>query len=86
MERIGKVLHVSSSKNIVLKAETHAQIGDKVVDENLRQIGRIFDIFGPVSAPYVSVKTDEENLHSFAGRTLYVVPSKNTKRVKGRKR
>ena len=70
MERIGKVLHITSDKNIILKAENRAQIGDIVVDENLKPVGKIFDIFGPVSSPYVSVKADTENLHSFINLSL----------------
>jgi len=81
---MGKVLHITSDKNIILKAENHVQIGAKVVDENLKPVGKIFDIFGPVSSPYVSVKAETENLDSFIGRTLYVVPSKSQR--KGRER
>lgn len=86
MERIGRVLHIASDKNIILKAETHAKIGDEVVDENLKYVGRIFDIFGSVSSPYVSVKSNADDLQSFVNRTLYVVPSKNARRVRGRRR
>ena len=86
MERIGKVLHISSNKNIILKAENRAQIGDRVVDENLEPVGKIFDIFGPVSSPYVSVKTDIENLQSLTNRILYVAPSKGLRRERGKRR
>ena len=86
MERIGKVLHITSDKNIILKAENRAQIGDIVVDENLKPVGKIFDIFGPVSSPYVSVKADTENLHSSINRILYVIPSKNPRKGRGKRR
>jgi RNA-binding protein len=86
LERIGKVLHVTSDRNIILKAENRAQIGDRVVDENLKPVGKIFDIFGPVSSPYVSVKVDTENSHSFIDRNLYVIPSKNLRKGRGKRR
>jgi len=86
LERIGKVLHVTSDRNIILKVGNHARIGDKVVDENLKPIGKIFDIFGPVSSPYVSVKTDTKNLDSFIDRILYVVPSKSLRKGRGKRR
>jgi len=86
LERIGKILHITSDKNIILKAENRAQIGDRVVDENLRPVGKIFDIFGPVSAPYVSVKADTEDLHPFSDRILYVIPSKNARKGRGKRR
>jgi len=81
---MGKVLHITSNKNIILKAENCAQIGARVVDENLKPVGKIFDIFGPVSSPYVSVKPDTENPDSFIGRTLYMIPSKSQR--KGREK
>ena len=86
MERLGKVLHIASSKNIILKAENSAQIGDRVVDESLKPVGRIFDIFGPTSSPYVSVKADTENPHSFIDRTLYIKPSKSPRKERGKVR
>ena len=86
MERIGKVLHITPNRNIIVKAENRAQIGDTVVDESLKPVGKIFDIFGPVSSPYVSVKTETENLHSFIDRILYVVPSKGSRKGRGKRR
>jgi len=86
LERIGKILHITSDKNIILKAENRARIGDRVVDENLNPIGKIFDIFGPVSSPYVSVKADTENFQSSTDRILYVVPSRSQRKGRGKRR
>jgi RNA-binding protein len=69
------VLHISSSRNLILKAERLPRINDKVVDENLKPIGRVFDIFGPVSSPYVAVKPNVEETQRFVNRVLYVFPS-----------
>jgi len=85
LKRIGRALHVSSSKNIILKAENLPKIGDKVIDENLRSLGIISDIFGPVSAPYISVKTDAKEPHHLVDHVLYTIPS-NPPREKRRKR
>jgi len=85
LQRIGRALHISSNKNIILKAENPPKSNDKVVDKNFRSIGTVFDIFGPVSAPYVSVKTDVTEPHHLVGHVLYAVPSKSPKK-KGRKR
>jgi rRNA processing protein Gar1 len=86
LERIGKILHITSDKNIILKAENRARIGDRVVDEYLNPIGKIFDIFGPVSSPYVSVKADTENFQSSTDRILYVVPSRSQRKGRGKRR
>lgn len=76
MIRLGRVLHVSPSRNIVIKVENTPKIGETVVDENLRHVGEVFDVFGPVSSPYVAVRTKISKPEDFVGKTLYVFPSK----------
>lgn len=80
MYRIGFVLHVSSNKNIILKSENLPRIGNKVVDEQLKPVGTVFDIFGPTSAPYVAVKPDSEDPHRLVNHVLYTIPSSVRKR------
>lgn len=72
MQRIGHVLHVSPDRNLILKAEKLPRIGAKVIDEKLKPLGKVFDIFGPVSSPYVKVKTKIKETERFIGRVLYV--------------
>ena len=77
LNRIGHVLHVSNTKNIILKAENVPRIGDKVINEKLKPIGIVFDVFGPTSSPYVSVKPHSESKEQLNNRVLYAVPSKD---------
>ena len=84
MHRLGHVLHVSSSKNLILKAVKLPRINDKVVDENLKSVGTVFDVFGPVSSSYVAVKPNVEEPQRFVNRVLYVFPSQK-RRWKKRK-
>lgn len=86
MQRIGRVLHISSNRNMILKAENLPRIRDRVVDEKLKPVGTVFDIFGPVSSPYVSVKTEIGDLHRLVNRVLYSIPSPESKKVKRRRR
>ena len=74
MQRIGLVLHVSSSKNIIIKAANLPRIGDEAVDENLKKIGTVFDIFGPVSSPYIAVRPSVEEPRRLVDQPLYAVP------------
>jgi RNA-binding protein len=76
------VLHISPSKNAIIKVENTPKIGEKVVDENLRQIGEVFDIFGPVSSPYVAVKPKIAKPDVLVNKVLYVLPSKKGKERK----
>ena len=56
LQRLGKVLNVTPSQNIVVKIDKAPKMGAAVIDENLQVVGRIFDIIGPVSSPYAVIK------------------------------
>jgi rRNA processing protein Gar1 len=74
LHRIGHILHVSNTKNIILKAENVPHIGDKVTDEKLRPVGKVFDVFGPTSSPYVAVKPKSYRPEKLTNQVLYSVP------------
>ena len=79
MQRLGRVLHVSQSRNIIITIENMPKIGDTVVNENLKPIGKILDIFGPVSSPYTSIKPKMQEIDKLTDKMLYVLPSKSRK-------
>lgn len=79
MQRLGRVLHFSSSKNLILKAEKLPRINEKVVDANLKSVGTVFDVFGPVSSPYVAVKPSIEEPQRFVNNILYIFSSPKRK-------
>jgi RNA-binding protein len=79
LQRLGQVLHVSQSRNIIITIGNLPKIGETVVNENLKSIGKILDIFGPVSSPYASVKPKIPEIGKFRGKMLYVLPSKRRK-------
>ena len=72
MRRLGKVLHQSPSGNAIVKVENIPKIGDTVVDEKLRHIGTIADVFGPVSSPYAAVRIKLSKPGKLHDKTLYV--------------
>jgi RNA-binding protein len=84
LQRIGLVLHVTSSKNMIIKAASLPRIGDDAVDENLKKIGTVFDIFGPVSSPYVAVRPSVEEPSRFINRAIYAIPSSKLRRERRR--
>jgi RNA-binding protein len=69
------VLHVGSSKRLILKAEKVPRINDKVMDENLKFVGVVFDVFGPVASPYVAVEPSVDEPERLVNHVLYVSPS-----------
>lgn len=80
MQRLGLVLHISPSRNIITKTENVPKIGDAVVDEDLKPIGKVFDIFGPVSSPYAAVRPSTREAGRLASKMLYVIPSERRRR------
>jgi len=79
LQRLGRAFHISPSRNIIIKVESVPKIGERVVDENLKPVGKVFDVFGPVSSPYVAVKPTIQKPEKLTNRVLYVLPSKRRK-------
>lgn len=82
LQRLGRVLNVTPSQSLVVKADNAPKLGLEVVDENLKVVGKIFDIIGPVSAPYVVVKPTIREPAKLANKQLYLLLSKTMKREK----
>ena len=75
---IGAVDHLShGSGNLILRAEREVKIGETVLDSKKKKMGVVFDFFGPVSSPFISVRPTVESPEKYVGKPLY---------VKGRKR
>jgi len=65
---------------MITKIENIPRIGETVVDENLKTVGKILDIFGPVSSPYATIKPATRELEKLTNKMLYVLPSKGERR------
>ena len=76
LQRLGKVLNVTPSQNIVVKIDKPPKMGAAVIDENLKTVGRIFDIIGPVTSPYAVIKPSVKDPEKLVSRQLYVSSSK----------
>jgi RNA-binding protein len=76
LQRLGKVLSVTPSQSLVVRTDKPAKLGSAVIDENLKIVGKVFDIIGPVSSPYAVIKTAVKDPEKLAGKQLYVSPSK----------
>lgn len=56
MKRVGEVVRVAQGLAVArVSDDDPPRIGAVVVDENLDEVGRIVDVFGPVARPYVAV-------------------------------
>jgi len=82
LQRLGRVLHISPSRNIIIKIENIPKIGQTVVDENLKTVGKIFDLFGPVSSPYVAIRPTILKPEELTNKMLYISPQRGERRKK----
>jgi RNA-binding protein len=76
LQRLGRVVHVSQSRNIIIKLENIPKIGTVVVNENLKPVGKILDVFGPISSPYASIKPKIHETRELTEKAVYVLPLK----------
>ena len=82
LQRLGKVLHVTPSQNIVVKADKTPKIGSAVVNEDLNIVGKVFDVIGPVSSPYAVVKSTVKKPEKLTNKQLYLLLSKKKRSKK----
>ena len=71
---LGKGMHVSKGNgNLIIKLETETRIGQDVADKDGNPMGKIFDVFGPISAPYASIKVIEGYpMGKVSGKPVYL--------------
>jgi RNA-binding protein len=74
MRAAGQVARTAQGLAVVRsRGDDHPPIGAETVDERLDTVGRVVDVFGPVSRPYLAVKpADDRRLPALLGETLYV--------------
>ncbi len=77
MQRLGRIVSVTPSRNMVAKTPEAPKIGFTVVDENLTPVGKVFDVIGPVSSPYTVIKPSIKNAERLLDKQLYLLLSKN---------
>ncbi|MDF9746709.1 H/ACA ribonucleoprotein complex subunit GAR1 [Natrinema salsiterrestre] len=84
MHRVGTVVRTAQGLAILRADEVDGgesataidghrdDIGTMVIDDDLEAVGRVVDVFGPVSRPYLAVTPDDAvHLPSLVGSTLY---------------
>jgi RNA-binding protein len=79
LQRLGRVINLTPSQNLVVKAEKAPKIGSAVVDETLRTIGKVFDVIGPITSPYAVVRTVVKEPEKLANKQLYLLGSERAR-------
>jgi len=82
LKRLGKILHASEATgNLIVKSTYTPKIGTKVFDGELKEVGVVFDVFGPTNSPYISIKPTSNKI---AGKTLFFEEKEKNRRRRGR--
>lgn len=73
MKRVGKVVRIAQGLAVVRSPDgSYPEIGTMVIDEDLEPVGRIVDVFGPVSRPYIALTPDDDvRLPLLLGKAIY---------------
>jgi rRNA processing protein Gar1 len=82
LQKLGRVRALTPSKNMIVKSEQAPRIGSEVIDENLNIVGKVFDIIGPVSAPYAVIKPTIREPAKLLNKPVYLLLSKTTRSKK----
>ena len=77
MKRLGIVQHRFGGLLIARSGQQIPAIGSTVVTNTMKRIGTVKEVFGPVSRPYISVKTykniTDSEVHELENKKLYTV-------------
>ncbi len=85
MKRLGKVLHRTGVKNLIIRGDelkpenasgNLPKLNSVVVDKALNRIGTIVNVFGPVNHPYFLVKgfkrTSDSEFRALVNERVYI--------------
>ncbi|NHJ83886.1 MAG: hypothetical protein FK734_00405 [Asgard group archaeon] len=86
MKKLGKVSIISKKGNILIKSTTGQRLGSRIVNQQLKYVGKIVDIIGPTSTPYIVVNTRDAEAQTKENELLYLVDAPKTKSSTQRKR
>ncbi len=61
MKRLGKVLHLSTHGNLIVRSDDGSLPGmnSSVLTKKMEKIGTVYDVFGPEGHPYISVRLNK---------------------------
>lgn len=73
LRRLGKILHFSKSRSLIVKCDQagFVKIGTIACDSKLKEIGKVQDLFGPVSVPYIAIRPNAVSPAKYVGRIVY---------------
>jgi len=72
MKCVGRVSHLNSQNMAIVSTHDKVPKNTKIYDSEKRNIGRVVNIFGPVSEPYISIAPNKgTRITKIVGREVY---------------
>jgi len=71
LNRLGRILHYTTNHFWVIRAENPAGPGTPALDKQLKQVGTVQEIIGPVKQPYLTIKPSVADPATYKGQILY---------------
>lgn len=73
LRRLGKILHFSKSRSLIVKCDQtgFVKMGTRACDSKLKELGKVHDLFGPVSSPYLAIRPTVVSPAKYVGRIAY---------------
>ena len=73
MRRVGTVVRTAGGVAVARSPDDgHPDIGATVLDDALETVGRVVDVMGPVSRPYLVISPEGRSPASLLNERLYV--------------
>ena len=72
MKCVGKVSHLNSRNMAIVNTQDKINKNTKIYDSEKKNIGRVVNIFGPVSEPYIAIAPNKGmRITKIVGREVY---------------
>ncbi|MEM2856460.1 MAG: Gar1/Naf1 family protein [Candidatus Nitrosocaldaceae archaeon] len=70
---VGIVLHKAKSGRLIVKLSREIEIGDILLDEKGKRVGKVVELIGSVNAPYASVIPLTDRIKGSIGKKVYIL-------------
>ena len=90
MKHLGNILHLANSGKLIVRSEQMPPAHAFVYTNDKQQIGKVYNVFGPVKNPYVSVNifrsVNRRDLESRHGEKLFVSTKSEMEKINKKNR
>jgi len=88
LKLIGEIENVSYNGLWLIRSDAAPKIGSTVFNQQKKKVGRIVNVIGPVSRPYILVRpvgTVSENQLQIIGEKVYIMNDVNSRKKSKRR-